>query len=94
MGALASTLGGDEDDPIRATGPIDSGGRRILENFNGRDVVGVDGRQWIVVHGPTVPAEEVVLCDGNAIHHIERVSRSRDGGAPPDPDQTSGTGHA
>ena len=72
--ALLSALGRDEDDAVGAARTVNASSRRVLEDFNGFDVVGIDGGQRIVVEGAAVAAEEVLLGDGDAIDNVQRIS--------------------
>ena len=69
------------------------GGRGILQDLHRCDVVGVDGGQRVVVHGPAVAPQEVVLGDGDAVDHIQRVARRGDRGHAAHADQAARSGY-
>ena len=44
---LGPLLGGDDDDPVGSSRPVDGGSRGILQHGKGFDVVGIDGGQGV-----------------------------------------------
>ena len=87
-----AALGGDENDPVGTARAVDAGRRRILQDFHRLNVVGVDRGERVVVHGPAVAAQEVVLRDRNAVHHVERIASGRNGSHATDANQAARSG--
>ena len=75
---LDAPLGRDQNHAVGAARPVNACGCRVFEHLDVLDVVGVQRRQRVAVHRAAVAAREVVLGDGDAVHHVQWIPACRD----------------
>ena len=86
--AFLTALGGDEDNTVGGTGTVSRCGGRILQNRDGLNVIGIEGREGAVLVGGR---RDVTGEDGNTIDNPKRSIGGIDGTVTADTDLGDGT---
>ena len=94
-----AVLGGDEDDTVRALGAVNRRSGRVLEDFHGHDIGGIDGRQRgdggnLAVSEAAeteVTAGIAAALDDHAVDDVQRFRVGVDGRLTADADGRGGT---